>query len=114
MTIQQALPELIAQLKKLGLSGMLNTISVRNQEAIDNQMAYCEFLSLLLQDELLARQHRRYERLLKQAGINGHKTLENFDFKFNPKLNQAVIRDLATIRFVQEKYQACSKFPIVL
>ncbi len=104
MTIQQALPELNTQLKRLGLSGMLNTMSVRNQEAIDNQMAYCEFLSLLAQDELLTRQNRRHERLLKQAGINGHKTLENFDFKFNPKVNQAVIKDLATIRFVQEKY----------
>ena len=62
------------------------------------------FLSLLAQDELLTRQNRRHERLLKQAGINGHKTLENFDFKFNPKVNQAVIKDLATIRFVQEKY----------
>lgn len=103
MTIQQILPELNVRLKKLGLSGMINNIEVRNQEAIANQMAHCEFLSLLAQDELLMRQNRRYERLLKTAGISGHKTIENFDFKFNPKVNQTLIRDLATVRFIAEK-----------
>lgn len=103
MTIQQALPELTTQLKKLGLSGMLAAMDVRNQEAIQNQMAYAEFLSLLAQDELLTRQNRRHQRLLRQANISGHKSIENFDFKFNPKINQSLIRDLATVRFLQEK-----------
>ena len=104
MTVQQVLPESTNQLKKLGLLGMLNNLELRNQEAINNQMTYCEFLSLLAQDELLARKNRRYNRLLKQANISGHKTIENFDFKFNPKINQSLIRDLLTIRFIQEKY----------
>lgn len=104
MTVQQVLPESTNQLKKLGLLGMLNNLELRNQEAISNQMTYCEFLSLLAQDELLARKNRRYNRLLKQANISGHKTIENFDFKFNPKINQSLIRDLLTIRFIQEKY----------
>ena len=105
MTIHQPLPELTSQLKKLALSGIITALEVRNQEAIANQMAYTEFLSLLVQDELLTRENRSYERRLKLANISGYKTIENFDFKFNPKINQSLIRDLVTGRFIREKYQ---------
>lgn len=104
MTIQQALPQLNSRLKKLGLSGINNSLEVRNQEAIANQMAYTEFLSLLVEDELITRDNRSYERRLKQANINGYKTIENFDFKFNPKINQSLIRDLATGHFIKAKH----------
>jgi DNA replication protein DnaC len=104
MTIQEPTTELTNQLKKLGLSGIVDSIDVRNQEAIANQLAYCEFLSLLLQDELLTRENRCYQRRLKLANLKGLKTIENFDFKFNPKINQALIRDLVTCRFIKERH----------
>jgi DNA replication protein DnaC len=104
MTNQQILPELSVQLKKLGLSGMLNSLPDRNKEAITNQMAYPEFLSLLVQDEILLREHRRYQRRYQNAGFRGEKTLENFDFDFNQKINQKLVRDLATCHFIREKY----------
>lgn len=96
--------ELNQILRQLNLSGMLDCISQRNQEAIANQMTYLEFLQLLSQDELLLREQRRYERRLKKADFKGQKTIENFDFSFNPKINQALIRDLSTCRFIKEKY----------
>jgi DNA replication protein DnaC len=104
MTIHQTTMELTTQLKKLGLSGIIDTVDVRNKEANANQMAYCEFLSLLLQDELLMRENRCYERRLRVADLKGDKSIENFDFKFNPKINQTLIRDLVTCRFIKEKY----------
>jgi DNA replication protein DnaC len=104
MTNQQVLPELTTQLKKLSLSGMLDSLSDRNQEAIANQMAYTDFLSLLVQDEVLLREHRRHQRRYRQAGFRGEKTLENFDFDFNPKIKQKQVRDLATCHFIREKY----------
>jgi len=103
MTNQQTLPELSLQLKKLRLSGMLESLDDRSKEAIKNQMGYQEFLSLLVQDELLVRDHRGYQRRYKQAGFRGEKTLENFDFNFNPKINQKLIRDLSTCHFLREK-----------
>jgi DNA replication protein DnaC len=106
MTNQQTLPELSLQLKKLGLSGMLESLDDRNKEAIANQMAYQEFLSLLVQDELLVRDNRRYQRRYKQAGFRGKKTLENFNFDFNPKINQKLIRDLSVCHFIREKHPA--------
>ncbi len=96
--------ELNQTLRKLNWSGVLDCLSQRNQEAIANQMTYLEFLHLLAQDELLLREQRRYERRLKKADFKGQKTIENFDFLFNPKINQSLIRDLATCRFIKEKY----------
>jgi len=104
MTINQVLPELTTSLKKLGLSGMINGLESRRAQAVSNQMSHCDFLSLLAGDELLYRENRRYERRLKQANLNGYKTIETFDFSFNPKVNQALIRDLATCLFVREKH----------
>jgi DNA replication protein DnaC len=96
-------PELNHLLRKLCLSGIAQTIVQRNKEAIDNQLAYSDYLTLLLQDELLRRANNRFIHRVRQAGFKGEKTLEGFDFAFNPKINQALIKDLATCRFIQEK-----------
>ena len=103
MTITQTQPQLAVLLKKLGLSGMLDCLDPRKDEAVANQMSHVEFLTLLAQDELLAREQRRYERRYKKADFKGLKTIENFDFSFNPKINQVLIRDLATCHFVKEQ-----------
>ena len=103
MTLQQPLPELRDSLKKLKLSGMLSSLDTRNQQALTAQMSYCEFLSLLAQDELLIRETRCYERRCKMANLKGHKTIETFDFTFNPKINQRLIYDLATCHFIRDK-----------
>ena len=95
--------ELTETLKKLNLSGMLDCLDARKKEAIANQMSHLEFLSLLSQDELLAREQRRYERRYKKANFKGLKTIENFNFSFNPKINQPLIRDLSTCHFIKEK-----------
>lgn len=103
MTLQQPLPELKESLKKLKLSGMLASLDTRNQQALSGQMAYCEFLSLLAHDELLLREHRSSERRCRIAHLKGHKTIENFDFNFNPNINRRLIHNLATCHFIREK-----------
>ncbi len=98
------IPTEINQLfKKLNLAGMSNAYQQRNQEALANQLSYSEFLQLLLNDEVLLRDQRRYERRLHKANFKGQKTIENFDFNFNPNIKQTLIRDLATCHFIQEK-----------
>lgn len=96
--------ELNQLLRQLNLPGILNALPQRNQEAICNQMSHLEFLQLLLHDERLLREHRRYERRLHKANFKGEKTIENFDFTFNPSINQSMLRDLATCHFINEKY----------
>ncbi len=44
---------------------------------------------------------RKLKRLLAQSGMGTEKTLESFDFSFNPSINAAHIRELATCRFIE-------------
>ena len=96
-------PDLDRKLRHLRLSGMAQTLPTRNQEAIHHQLAYVDFLELLVEDELARRRDRLFARRPKQAGIPGAKTLESFDWSFNPQLPRALILDLATARFVAER-----------
>jgi DNA replication protein DnaC len=94
--------ELERKLRSLKLSGMVDTLAIRNQEAISSNLAYTDFLELMVEDELTKRRDRLFTRRLKQAHIPEIKNLENFDWSFNPKLPKALIFDLATARFVSQ------------
>lgn len=95
--------EVQGALKALRLSGILDNLAIRNKEAIDNKMSFMEFLSTLLQDEVLRREQKKLDARIIRSKINCDKTLERFDFGFNPKINQQQIRDLATCHFIEEK-----------
>jgi len=97
------MPELAPLLKQLRLSGILDSLETRNREAIANKLAYTDFLALLIHDEVARREQKKFNRRVRRAGFRSHKTLEQFDFDFNPLLNQALIQDLATGRFIDEK-----------
>jgi DNA replication protein DnaC len=94
--------ELERKLRSLRLSGMVVTLEARNQEAIHHQMAYPEFLELLVEDELARRRDRLFTRRLKSAGIGEVKTLRDFDWSFNPQVPKSLILELASARFVPE------------
>jgi DNA replication protein DnaC len=97
------MPEINSFIKQLRLSHLCESLPKRNQEAIEKKLTYMEFLSLLLQDELLGRENNKLKARSKRANIRSDKTLENFDFDFNPKINRAQIKELASCRFIQEK-----------
>jgi len=88
------------KLKSLRLSGIVNALPIRNQEAVQSKLSYMEFLEVLVEDELIRRQGRLMERRKQMARFPMHKTLDSFDFSFNPKINQRQIADLATGRFI--------------
>jgi len=89
-------------LKKLRLSGLLQTLEVRLQEASGNHLTHMEFLELILQDELTVRQDRMIQRRVKAAGFREMRTLEDFDWQFNPSIKRKQVFDLATCRFIKE------------
>ncbi|WP_151639354.1 IS21-like element helper ATPase IstB [Noviherbaspirillum aerium] len=97
------IPELSPLLKQLRLSGILDSLEARNREAIDRKLAYTEFLSLLIHDEVARRDQKKLGTRLRRANFRSQKTLEGFDFDRLPTLNRAMIHDLATCRFVEEK-----------
>jgi DNA replication protein DnaC len=100
---QHPMPEVNVLLKQLRLPHIFENLMQRNREAIEGKMAYPEFLALLLQDEILGRDNKRLGSRFRRANVHSDKTLENFDFDFNPKINQSQIQELATCRFIHEK-----------
>ena len=92
--------QLLQQLKKLKLSGILNTLEIRTLESQNNDLDYQTFLTMLLEDELEARQKRKVARLIRNANFGTEQTLENFDFSLSPQINRNLIRELATGHFI--------------
>ncbi len=93
--------QLTPMLRTLRLSGILETLEVRNRQAVEGQASFVEFLGLLLQDEVERRAQNALRLRLRRAAFDPSKTLEGFDFAFNPKLNKAQVFDLATCAFVE-------------
>lgn len=91
---------LTPMLRTLRLSGILETLEVRNRQAVEQPTSFVEFLTLLLQDEVERRAQHALRLRLRRGAFDPGKTLEGFDFHFNPKLNKAQLFDLATCQFV--------------
>jgi DNA replication protein DnaC len=89
-------------LKQLRLSGLLESLEVRLQEAAGHGLSHAEFLELVLQDELVVRGDRQLQRRIKAAQFRELKTLDEFDWSFNPSIKKKQVFDLATCRFVRE------------
>ena len=95
--------QLEPHLRRLRLSGMLETLQVRNQQAVEGQWSYLEFFSRLLEDEVERRAQKQLNLRLRKAAVNSTKTLEGFDFNFNPQLNRQRVLQLASCDFVRQK-----------
>ena len=91
------------QLRMLRLSGLSETLDVRIEEAQGAKLTYAEFLELILQDELLVRDQRKFTRRIKGASFRDIKTLEDFDWGFNPRIKRSQMYDLAAGKFIQQR-----------
>ena len=94
--------QLKSQLTALKLSGIVDTLELRIMESQNNQLAFTELLAMILNDEIETRQNRKLQRLISHARLDAGKTLESFDFTFNPSINASLIRELATCRFIDK------------
>jgi len=93
---------LLSTLRQLRLSGLAASLDVRLQEAAGHSLTHAEFLELILQDELAVRADRQVRRRVKSAGFRDPRTLEDFDFSFNPSIKKRQVYDLATGAFVRQ------------
>jgi DNA replication protein DnaC len=102
-SIHNPMPELSPLLKRLRLSGILDSLDKRNREAIESKMSYPDFLSMLIADEVARREHKKFNLRIRRAGFRSTKTLEQFDYDFNAAIDQALITELASCRFIAEQ-----------
>jgi len=99
-------------LRKLKLTGMLDTLDARLAEARAGTLGHVEFLQTLCEDELARREATAIHRRLRAARLPSGATLEGFDFAFNPKLPAAQIRDLARLEFIATGEGLCIYGPV--
>jgi DNA replication protein DnaC len=99
--------ELRRALGQLRLGGMAAVLETRLHQAQAEPMAPIDLISCLISDELMIRSDRLLERRRKQAGFrDAQRTLDSFDFTFNPKMNRSLVFDLATCGFVGKREDA--------
>jgi len=89
-------PILKQHANKLRLPGLLSCLDLRLQEAESNRLPYVQFLELVLQDEVDTRSHRQMDRRQKAADFREARSLDEFDYQFNPSLDRQLIYQLAT------------------
>lgn len=93
--------QLETSLRSLNLSGMLDTLDARLAQARAGELGHLEFLQVLCEDEITRRDAAALDRRLRAARFESAAALEDFDFAYNPNVPAALIRDLATLRFVE-------------
>src|SRR3954449_8746850 len=99
--------ELQRSLRQLRLGGMAAVLETRLHQAQAEPMAPLDLLATLVSDELTRRSDRLLDRRRKLAAFRDpNKTLDNFDFAFNPKLNRSMVFDLATGGFIDRREDA--------
>ena len=95
--------QLTPHLKHLRLSGILETLDVRSQQAIEGKWSYLEFLSRLLEDEVERRAQKQLDLRLRRGLLDPAKTLETFDFDFNPTTSRQQLLALAACDYIRQK-----------
>lgn len=78
--------ELVPILKKLRLSGVLQTMDIRNRQATEDNLCHMEFLYRLLCDEVERREAKQLNRRLRRAKFDYAQTLEDFDYVRRPAM----------------------------
>ncbi len=94
--------QLQTTLRQLRLSGLMQTLDLRLQEAAAARLGHGEFLELIFQDELNVRHQRMLARRTKAADFRTLKTLEDFDWHFNPAIHRKQLFELAAGQYLRE------------
>jgi DNA replication protein DnaC len=100
MTEAQIYERVQAALQALKFLTASDSLDALAQQAATEQWTYLAFLDHLAQAELGARREQTVERNIRRARFPFVKTLDQFDFACQPSINEAQVRDLATVRFV--------------
>ena len=95
--------ELQKSLRGLRLSGMSATLEARALQVAARELDFLEALSWLVQDELDRRRSRLLQRRFVQSGLPERKSLQEFDWNYNPKLPKRDVFELATLKYIDAR-----------
>jgi DNA replication protein DnaC len=91
------------KLRDFKLSGIYHSIDERISYAKEKSLSYIDFLGLLLEDESTSRRDNSYKKRFSKAKLPAHKSIEDFDFSFQPSIDKKMINDCLTCNFIREK-----------
>jgi DNA replication protein DnaC len=94
---------LVQSARQLRLSGLLSSLELRLEEARTHQLPHEQFLELVLQDELNVRHQRLMEKRKQGANFRDQRSLEDFDWAFNPSIKRQQMYELATGQFIRQR-----------
>lgn len=90
------------RLKEFKLAGIFNTLEERINYANEKSLSYPEFLEILLEDEINNRRDNSYKKRYQKARFPFKRTIEEFDFNFQPSIDKKIINDCCTCQFIKE------------
>jgi DNA replication protein DnaC len=96
------LEQLHQRLETLGLNEISALLDSRLETATKQEATYADFLNGLLEAELAVRKQRYLKARTRLAHLPFHKTLQDFEFSFQPSIDERQIRELATLAFAAE------------
>jgi len=102
MSESLVLDRIYESLSRLRLPRMAETLEQMLEAAEKNAKSYLSFLDELLQEEVSQKEQRRVEIALKISGLPFRKTIEEFDFTFQPKLDRQKIMSLFDLTFIRQ------------
>ena len=97
-----ALEQARAYLEQLNLTEAAGVLDSRLEMAAQKELSYADFLVDLLSIEAAARRERYLKTRTRMAHLPFHRTLEQFDFSFQPSIDERQVRELATLTFVTD------------
>lgn len=85
------------------MPGIAETLEQRLSEAMKEKWSYSTFFEMMLTDEIERRNHKQLTLRLAKSRLDHNKTMETFDFTFNPKVQVPLIRELSLCAFMERK-----------
>ena len=94
--------KLKTKLRELKLAGVIKSLDSRNKYAIEKKVSYLDFLELLIEDEYVNRKSNSFSKRLNKSKLDTQKSIDDFDFNYQPELNKIQILDIMACRFINE------------
>jgi DNA replication protein DnaC len=90
------------RLRDFKLAGIHANLDERLAYAKEKSLSYLEFLELLAEDEVNSRRDHSHTKRYAKAKLPAHKTVEDFDFAFQPSIDKKLFNDALTCQFIRE------------
>jgi len=88
-------------LESLKMKNTLDILDNYLERAVKDNLNIIEVLDYIFSEEAMNRRQRAYENQVQMSGFPIKKTLEEFDFNFQPSIDKRQIDELATMRFIE-------------